>query len=53
MIQLMDSGPMMTGLFAIIKEGSETWDGKTDPIRRIDWTTGQPVVTGVAVSRAE
>ena len=53
MIQLMDSGPMMTSLFTIIKEGSETWDGKTDPIRRIDWTTGQPVVTGVAVSRAE
>lgn len=46
MIQLMDSGPMMSTLFAIIKKGSEDWDGKTDPIRKIDWSTGQPVVTG-------
>lgn len=53
MIQLMDSGPMMTSLFAIIKEGAETWDGKTDPIRRIDWSTGEPVVTGVAGAAAD
>jgi hypothetical protein len=48
MIQLMDSGPLMSDLFAIIKEGAETWDGITDPIRKIDWTTGQPVIESVA-----
>jgi hypothetical protein len=47
MIQLMDSGPMMSGLFAVIREGAENWDGRTDPVRQIDWSTGQPVVTGV------
>ena len=47
MIQLMDSGPMMTGLFAIIKEGATAWDGVTDPIRKIDWSTGHPVIERV------
>ena len=28
----------------MIKEATETWDGKTDPIRRIDWSTGWPVI---------
>jgi hypothetical protein len=48
MIQLMDSGPFMTGLFAIIKEGATTWDGVTDPIRKIDWSTGKPVIESVS-----
>jgi hypothetical protein len=48
MIQLMDSGPLMTGLFAIIKEGATTWDGVTDPIRKIDWSTGKPVIESVS-----
>jgi catechol 2,3-dioxygenase-like lactoylglutathione lyase family enzyme len=44
MVQLMDSGPMMSELFAVIKQGAETWDGVTDPIRSIDWSSGAPVI---------
>ena len=51
MIQLMDSGPMMSNLFDIIREGAERWDGVTDPVRQIDWSTGKPVVTGVALTQ--
>lgn len=45
MIQLMARGPVMEQLFEVIKDGAENWDGKTDPVRKIDWSTGKPVVT--------
>ncbi len=44
MIQLMQTGPMMRELFSIIKEGAQSWDGKTEPLRIIDWSTGKAVV---------
>ncbi len=44
MIQLMARTPQMEGLFRIIKHGAEHWDGVTDPVRRIDWSTGAPVI---------
>ena len=44
MIQLMARTPQMEGLFRIIKDGAERWDGVTDAIRRIDWSTGAPVI---------
>ena len=47
MIQLMDSGPMMTQLFSIIRHGAQDWDGTSSPIRRIDWTSGAPVIKEV------
>ena len=47
MIQLMARGEMIEKMFAIIKEGSDNWDGKTDPVRHIDWSTGAPVVKAV------
>jgi catechol 2,3-dioxygenase-like lactoylglutathione lyase family enzyme len=45
MIQLMAHNDAIDLLFSIIKEASETWDGETDPVRKIDWSTGKPVVT--------
>ena len=47
MIQLMARGPIIDRLFEIIKDGADNWDGKTDPVRRIDWSTGEPVVKPV------
>ena len=44
MIQLMARHEIMVTLFDMIKTASETWDGKTDPIRKIDWSSGQPRV---------
>ena len=44
MMQLMFRGEMIEKMFAIIKEGADTWDGKTDPVRGIDWSSGTPVV---------
>ncbi|MDX1581894.1 MAG: VOC family protein [Alphaproteobacteria bacterium] len=44
MIQLMKDEEGIRGMFAIIEEGAETWDGKSNPKRRIDWSTGSPVV---------
>jgi hypothetical protein len=44
MIQLMARTPQMEGLFRIIKDGAEHWNGVTDPVRRIDWSTGVPVI---------
>ena len=44
MIQLMARSPMLEGLFQIIRDGAESWDGVTDPVRRIDWSSGSPVV---------
>jgi len=45
MVQLMAHNEFMDALFDIIKSASETWDGKTDPIRKIDWSTGRPRVS--------
>jgi hypothetical protein len=47
MIQLMAHNPAIDELFSIIKQASETWDGRQDPIRHIDWSTGTPVVKPV------
>jgi len=44
MVQLMAHGDAIDELFRIIKSAADTWDGRTDPIRRIDWSTGRPVV---------
>ncbi len=44
MIQLMAHNEIMDELFDIILRGSVGWDGETDPIRSIDWSTGRPVV---------
>ena len=44
MLQLMKRGEQIDRLFAIIRDGVDTWDGSTDPVRRIDWSTGRPVV---------
>ena len=44
MIQLMARTPQMEGLFAIIRTAAESWDGVTDPVRKIDWSTGAPVI---------
>jgi hypothetical protein len=44
MIQLMARIELMTDLFSDIEQASEGWDGKTDPIRKIDWSSGKPVL---------
>jgi phage tail sheath protein FI len=44
MIQLMARTPQMEGLFHIIRDAAQRWDGITDPVRRIDWSTGAPVI---------
>ena len=44
MIQLMAHSEAMDIMFGFIREGADTWDGVTDPIRTIDWSTGSPVV---------
>ena len=44
MIQLMAHNEAIDALFDIIKEAADSWDGETDPIRKIDWSTGRPVV---------
>lgn len=44
MIQLMARNDFMDNLFGMIKAGSTDWDGHTNPIRKIDWSTGQPRV---------
>jgi hypothetical protein len=43
-IQLMAHNKKIDIMFASIKEGAVTWDGVTDPIRTIDWSTGSAVV---------
>ena len=48
MMQLMFRSELIEKMFAIIKEGADTWDGKTDPVRRIDWSSGTPVVKPLA-----
>jgi catechol 2,3-dioxygenase-like lactoylglutathione lyase family enzyme len=44
MIQLMAHNEAIDELFGIIKQAADSWDGETDPIRKIDWSTGRPVV---------
>ncbi len=47
MMQLMArTGPIVT-LMEIIAAASVGWDGATAPIRRIDWSSGQPVTEAV------
>ncbi len=47
MIQLMAHSEAMDTMFGFIKEGADNWDGVTDPIRTIDWSSGSPVVKAV------
>jgi hypothetical protein len=35
---------MMTTLFDAIRAAAERWDGVTDPVRKIDWSTGRPTI---------
>jgi hypothetical protein len=42
MIQLMERCDLMTELFAFVRKGADSWDGATDPIRLIDWSSGRP-----------
>jgi catechol 2,3-dioxygenase-like lactoylglutathione lyase family enzyme len=44
MVQLMAHNEAIDELFGIIREAADSWDGETDPVRRIDWSTGRPVV---------
>jgi hypothetical protein len=44
MIQLMARIELMTGLFEVIEGAARDWDGETDPVRRIDWSSGSPRV---------
>ena len=44
MIQLMARHELMVRLFDLIRAGADSWDGTTDPVRRIDWSTGTPRV---------
>ena len=44
MIQLMARGAAIEEMFGIIRSAADDWDGKTDPVRRIDWSTGRAVV---------
>jgi len=43
MMQLMARSDFYEAFFAIVKKGAETWDGKTDPLRMIDFSSGKPV----------
>lgn len=43
MMQLMARSDHLVALMDAIKEASVGWDGVTAPIRRIDWSTGEPV----------
>lgn len=43
MIQLMAHTENNDELFRVIKAAAETWDGETNPIRKIDWSTGRPI----------
>lgn len=43
MIQLMAHSDSIDELFSIIKDAADNWDGTTDPIRKIDWSSGRPV----------
>lgn len=43
MMQLMARGEAIDELFEIIRNGAETWDGISRPVRRIDWSTGRAI----------
>ena len=47
MIQLMAHNAAIDQLFSIIREAARDWDGVSDPVRGIDWSTGQAVVTPI------
>ena len=47
MMQLMAHNEFIDELFRLIKTAAEGWDGKTDPIRKIDWSTGAPVISAM------
>ncbi len=44
MVQLMARIELMTSLFDDIERACKAWDGRTDPVRRIDWSSGRPVI---------
>lgn len=44
MVQLMARTENNTRLFQLIGEAAAVWDGSTAPVRRIDWSTGRPVI---------
>ena len=44
MIQLMARVELMTGMFDAIRAAADAWDGTTQPIRSIDWSSGFPVI---------
>lgn len=48
MIQLMANNEIINELFDMIRAGADSWDGVTDPIRKIDWSTGRPRYNGPA-----
>jgi len=43
MIQLMARNDTIDELFRIIRRSADTWDGRSRPIREIDWSSGRPV----------
>ena len=47
MIQLMAHSEAIDTMFGFIKDGSDAWDGVTNPIRTIDWSAGLPAVKAV------
>lgn len=42
MMQMMARSDFYDAFFGIVQNGAETWDGKTDPLRMIDFSTGKP-----------
>jgi len=48
MIQLMAHGEINDELFRVIREASVNWNGESDPIRKIDWSTGRPIAPGAS-----
>lgn len=41
MVQLMARIPLMTELFDAIEAACRAWDGVSEPLRRIDWSSGR------------
>ena len=42
MIQLMARSEFYDLFFGLLKAASESWDGATDPVRMLDFSTGKP-----------
>lgn len=42
MIQLMARSAFYDSFFGLIREAAEKWDGKADPVRMLDMSTGSP-----------